>query len=323
MTQIKVFNLKNTLLEVNILNIGATLYELKYKGKNKILSYDNLEDYRKNPIMLGSIVGRVAGRISNAKFKLNGITYKLDNNESNYSIHGGNTNLSSKFWEVESYKPNFENPYIILKTTLKDGDSGYPGNVDFKVKYILIQSTLRVEIFAKTDKDTIVNVTNHAYFNLNEDKSKSIKNHKLMVNASNILEANDNCIPLSIMKVDNTDLDLRKPTSLELLDNLTHEQTKKFNGYDHAFILNGNIPNISIENEECKMIVNTSYPSFVIYSGNAISNNYKLNGTTSFNHQGICFEAQYEPDFINKNFLPNYILRENEESIHFIEYNFK
>lgn len=321
--EIKKYTIKNNLLELSILNIGASIYELKYKDRNVVLSYDNLMMYKNNPIYLGAIVGRVAGRISNAKFDLNDNTYHLDNNESNYSIHGGDKNLTKQYWEIKEIEDRLSNPYIILSTKLNDGDSGYPGNVEILVKYILISSTLRLEIFAKTDKDTIVNITNHSYFNLNYDKSNSIKNHELLINSDEILEVDDNCVPIAKLNSKNTDFDLNELKSLRLLDSLNHEQIKKFGGYDHTFILNGKIPHIILKNEDMEMEMTTSYPSIVVYSGNAIGENYSISKGQSYNHQGICFEAQYEPDFINKDFLPNYILKKGEELIESIEYNFR
>lgn len=323
MTEINKYTISNNLIELTILNIGASIYELKYKDTNVVLNYDDLELYKENPICLGAIVGRVAGRISNSKFELNGKTYELDNNESNYSIHGGYTNLTKAFWDITKINDTNSNPYIILLTKLNDGDSGYPGNVEISVKYILVSSTLRLEIFAKTDEDTLVNITNHSYFNLNVDKSKSIKNHELMINSNQILEAADNCVPINKLDNKNTDFDLNNYKSLEILDNLTHEQSKKFGGYDHTFLLNGEIPHAIIRNDKIEMEVTTSYPSIVVYSGNAIGQNYNISNTNSYNHQGICFEAQYEPDFINKDFLPNYILKKGEDLIESIEYNFR
>lgn len=324
MSDIKKYTIKNDRLKLTVLNIGASIYELQYKNVNCVLSYENIEQYVENPICLGAMVGRVAGRISNAKFELNGKIYQLDNNENDYSIHGGYINLTKKYWDLVEISEKDVNPYIILKTKLNDGDSGYPGNVDIKVKYIIVNATLRIEIFAVSDKDTIVNITNHAYFNLNADKTKSIKNHELRINSDKFLAAADNCVPISIEDAKNTDFDLLTPKSLSILDNLTHVQTLKFGGYDHTFILNGNLPYVTLKNksQNISMEVYTSYPSVVVYSGNAIGNNINMIGSKSFNHQGICFEAQYEPDFINKDFLPNYILRKDEEFMNVIEFKF-
>lgn len=320
MQEIKSYILKNNLVEISILNIGAVLHKFLYKGQNIVLTYDDINDYIKNQIYLGAIVGRVAGRISDAKFNLNGEEYNLDNNESNYSIHGGYTNLTTRFWHVEKYVRNDINPHIILSTILKDGDSGYPGNVKIAIKYILIESTLRIEIFANSDKDTIVNITNHSYFNLNSDKKKSIKNHKLKINSNQILANEDNGVPYKLMEVDNTDFDFNNFKSLSILNKLTHPQSKKFNGLDHAFILNGKVPSLVLKNEKFELLINTSYPSLVVYTGNEIGNKFDIANTKSYNHQGIAIEAQYEPDFINKDFLPNYILKKDNELIQFIEY---
>lgn len=318
--KIKEYILKNSLIEISVLNLGAILHKFIYKDTNIVLSYDDISDYIENPIYLGAMVGRVAGRISNAKFQLNGKTYELDNNESNYSIHGGYTNLSKKYWNVKEYNTNNINPYIIFSTVLEDGDSGYPGRVEISIKYILISSSLRIEIFAKTNEDTIVNITNHSYFNLNTNKENSIKNHQLKINADEILANEENGVPFEIMSVEGTDFDLREYRELSILDNLTDNQSKHFGGYDHAFILNGRQAPLYLKNDKLELQVNTSYPSIVVYSGNAIGDELSISGTKSYNHQGIAIESQYEPDFINKDFLEKYILRKGEDLIEFIEF---
>lgn len=323
MSEIKSYILKNSLIEVSILNIGAALHRLVYKNANRVLSYKNLEDYRKNDICLGAMVGRVAGRISNAEFTLNNKKYKLDNNESDYCIHGGYDNLTKRIWDIKKYNPNDINPYVVLTTILEDGASGFPGRLEVSVKYILISSTVRIEIFAKSDKDTIVNITNHSYFNLNSDHNVAIKNHEVLVNADKFLIGDDNCTPIGIGEVEGSDLDFTSVKSLSLLDNLQSEQTIKYNGIDHSFILNGKVPNVLVSNDEVSLKINTTYPCMVVYSGNFISDNEEFETSKGYPHQGICFEAQYESDFINKDFLPNYILKKDEDFMQVIELDFK
>ncbi|MFL8905747.1 aldose epimerase family protein [Helcococcus kunzii] len=321
--KIEQYILKNNKLEVSVLNLGAVLHKVIYKGKNRVLTYDDLETYRTNPIYLGAIVGQVAGRISNAKFNLNGEEIHIDNNNGDYCLHGGYENLTTRFWDISEYKKDAINPYIILTTVLKDGQSGFPGNVKVNIKYILIESTLRIEIFAHTDKDTIVSITNHSYFNLNAEKSESIKNHKLMINADEIIQSDEHCIATGLMDVKGTDFDLIEGKDLSVLDNLKSEQAIQFDGYDHTFILNGDMPNAKLENDEISMEVTSSYPAMVVYSGNSIpENELSFEGVKSFKHHGICFEAQYEPDFINQDFLPDYTLKAGEEMREFIEYKF-
>ena len=321
--KIEQYILKNNELEISVLNLGAVLHKIIYKDVNRVLSYDDLETYRTNPIYLGAMVGQVAGRISNASFRLNDEEIKVDNNVGDYCLHGGNENLTTRFWEVAEYNKSDVNPYIILTTILEDGQSGFPGNVEVSVKYILINSALRIEIFAKTDKDTIVSITNHSYFNFNADKSNSIKNHSLMINADKIIESDENCIAIGLMDVNGTDFELHNSKELTVLDNLQTPQAIQFDGYDHTFILNGDVPNVKFANDEVEMEVVTSYPAMVVYSGNAIpEGELFFDGVKSFMHHGICFEAQYEPDAINQDFLPEYILRAGEELREFIEYKF-
>lgn len=322
MEDIKVYTLKNDFLEVSILNLGATLYKLKYNEINTVLSYKDISDYKNNSIYLGSMVGQVCNRISNHSFYLNDKKYILDNNESDYCIHGGKINLSNKYWDIEELNENSINPYIILKTTQKDLESGFPGNVDIKVKYILLDSTLRLEIVAKSDKDTIINITNHSYFNLNSNKDIDIKNHELLINSDEYIETDENSIPQKISKVDNTDFDLRLKKSLDILENLSSKQSRKVNGFDHNFILNGDKPAAILNNNDISLRIETSYPSLVVYTGNAISSNIKFEHGLGKTHNGICFEAQYETDFINKEFLPNYIYKKGEQFMEVIEYSF-
>lgn len=322
MEEIKVYKLKNDNIELSVLNVGACIYKIIYKGANRVLSYKNLEQYRTNPLHLGAVVGRVAGRISDAQFSLNGVNYKLDNNESDYCIHGGFDNLTETFWDLVKINNQAENPYIILSTKLKDGTSGFPGNLIINVKYSLNAKSIRLDIVCKSDKDTIVNITNHTYFNLNTDKNRDIKNHNLQLNADRYLAANKNCIPISIEKVD-SDMDFTEEKSLSILDNLKGNQALQFLGIDHAYLINEGVESVILSNDEVCMKVSTSYPSVVCYTGNGMPDNIELETVMSKIHQGICFEAQYEPNFINADFLEKHILRAGQEYKEYIEFTFE
>lgn len=313
---IKKYKLKNDYLEVTILNIGASIYELKYKNVNCVLSYSDINDYIENPLQLGALVGRVAGRISGGMFILNNHVYKLDKNDGVNSIHGGYNGLTNKLWEITDYDKTNDKPYIELTTDLKDGESGYPGNLKVKAKYTLNYNKVELQISAKSDQDTIVNITNHSYFNLNLKKTDKILNHELSIDANRYISLDSLSIPKSIKDVEATNFDFRSSKKLLNLDFNDDEELMFFGGYDHPFILNNNCDSVELYSEDSgiKMTLSTSYPSVVLYTGNKIGKEQRLNeGCQSFNQQGICIEAQYEPDYINQKYLPNYILREGEK----------
>ena len=318
----KTIHIKNGDLEATILNYGASIYELKYKGVNTVLNYKDLQNYKTNKTFLGATVGRVAGRISNAQFHLNGKIFYLDKNEFPNSTHGGLTNLTTKSWDLETKTENS----ATFTTSLKDGDSGYPGNLNVKVIYDIKDNTLNINYIATSDKDTIVNITNHSYFNLNTNHSK-ITNHTVQVLSDRYIALKEDSIPDKLANSEKTAFNLNQHTPLKDIFESDDAQIQKFDGIDHPFELSKKHnfdAKLNSEESNIQLTVKTSYPYLVIYSGNQLDESFEdSQGRKVGKYQGICFEAQYAPDFINQDYLDTHILKANEEYNHTISFGFE
>lgn len=323
MKEIKEYILKNEQIEITILNVGACIKQIKYKGIECVLEYNNLNDYIDNPLCLGAVIGPGAGRISLAKFELNGVKYYLEKNDNSNNIHGGNNGLMTCFWNVDAFSNSESNKFIKLSCKLKHLAGGFPGNKKFEIVYRLDGEKVSMEILAISDKDTYTNITNHVYFNLNMDKTTKIFNHYIKVPASKFLELNEDNIPISKRSVKNTIFDLREIIKLSELDFATNENTALFGGFDHPFLIDENKACVMSEDKKIKIIIETDYPCLVIYTGNNIGNDIALNnGILSEKNLGICLEAQYEPNYMNNEFSNDYILEENNAFRKYISWNF-
>jgi aldose 1-epimerase len=235
-------NKKNATAELT--NYGARLVSLMVPDKNGnmvdvILGHDSLSGYAKpGESFFGTTIGRYGNRIAKAKFKLDGKEYKLDANNGPNSLHGGRGGFNTKVWDVVSQDPQS----ITFSYLSKDGEEGYPGNLTSKVKFTLTdENAIQIDYEATTDANTVVNLTNHSYFNLNGAGSGTINNHEVMINADNFSPVDATLIPTKMKeKVDGTPFDFRKPTTIAArVDDTSNVQIRYGKGYDHNFVLNG------------------------------------------------------------------------------------
>lgn len=185
------FTLSNEFVEVTVLTYGATVQSLKYKGKERILGYDSLEEYVSASGYLGATVGRYAGRIGGAKFNLGGKEYKLFKNEGENCLHGGQIGFDKRVWDVDEDGTG-EN-FVEMKYVSKDGEEGFPGNLTVKVRFSVSGKTFSISYYATTDKDTYINLTNHTYFNLLGDQV--IDTHYFKLDADAFMEIDEEMIP--------------------------------------------------------------------------------------------------------------------------------
>lgn len=315
-------------LEIKILNLGGTIREINYKGKNRVLGFDNIEGYINGSGYLGALVGRVAGRISNGKIKINNKVYQLDQNEGTNCIHGGKDGFTFQIWDLEEKIVNEDSISIVLKYISKDMECGFPGELTVIAKYTLSKdNSLTIEYFGETTEDTIITLTNHSYFNLNDNLSISILDHVLKIEADNYIKLDENNIPVKISKVDNTPFDFRKSKEIKRDMDLNHKDLKSPEGYDHPFILNkDNKEEITLYSKDSGVLLNieTTEPVVVLYCSNKLDENIPLtHGHKSFKYQGVCLETQWYPDAINQDFLPNNILKSNEKYYSKTKYTFK
>lgn len=306
----KLIEIENEFQKITLLSLGATIYkwETFSDKRNIVISNENLEDYKvaKNGF-LSSTVGRVANRIKDGKFTLNNIDYQLDRNfHGNNHGHGGSNGLfKQEFSVIEHSKEK-----VVFKYLDKHNENGYPGNLEVLVTYELMGNQMILTYDATTDQDTIVNITNHSYFNLsNED---TILNHNIKVSANSILETDNDLVPTGkINDVENTAFDLRKTVLLKdvIFDKAVKDKT---NGLDHPFVFNNDLKEVVLSYGNKRLTIETTYPGLQIYSGNNRLDQPLLNRKFEY-HFGIAFEPQYEPDAINHSNFNSIILRKDDK----------
>ena len=315
---VRLFTISNSNgMVAKITNFGAILVSLFVPNKegkldDVVLGFDTLEKYFYNDVCyFGSTVGRNSNRVKNAKFVLNGISYKLDKNErEKNNLHSGFKPYNSRLWD---YCVDEENNSVSFSLISPDMDQGFPGEFDIIVTYSLDNDNdLKINYKGKSNKDTIANMTNHSYFNLSGYNSGTILNHELCINADKYVEVDDELIPTGELKeVCSTPMDFRKPTKIGLRINDDFKQFEYTGGYDHSFVINkttDGIEKIAVlsDNESGRtMEVYTDSIGVQLYTGNFIENN-KILGKENIiykNRSGVCLETGYLPDAINqKNF---------------------
>lgn len=317
---IKQYTLRNPAgMQVKIINYGGTVTDILAPDKNGnlenvVLGFGSLDGFlqRGNPYF-NALIGRYGNRIGGAKFTLDGTTYKLAANNNGNSLHGGIKGYDKVVWKAEKLSGDSS---LQLSYASKDGEEGYPGNLDVRVTYTLTSANeLKIVYSATTDKATPVNLTNHCYFNLSGGKDSTILDHELSIDASRYTEANDNLIPtgrLPEVKGGPMDFTVSKPIGRDLA------QVK--GGFDHNWVLNKK------ENELARvatlyhaasgraMDVLTTEPGLQFYSGNFLDGRLTdtRGGVKYVKHAGLCLEAQHFPDSPNQPSFPNTILKPGE-----------
>ncbi|MEO5564740.1 MAG: aldose epimerase family protein [Chitinophagaceae bacterium] len=322
--EVNLYKLKNKKnATATFTNYGARLVSLMVPDKNGnvvdvVLGHDSLSRYAKRgEPYFGTTIGRYGNRIANAKFKLDGKEYKLDANNGVNSLHGGRTGFHTKVWDAVQTDPQT----ISFSYVSKDGEEGYPGNLTAKVTFTLTdENELKIDYDASTDANTVVNLTNHAYFNLNGAGSGTINNHELMINADNYTPVNATLIPTRMgEKVDGTPFDFRKPTAIGSRIDSTNAQIKNGLGYDHNFVLNGvdgkvnKVASVKGDVSGITMEVWTDHPGLQFYGGNFLDGKEIGKGGKSYGHRtAFCLETQHYPDSPNQPSFPTTVLKPGE-----------
>ena len=306
--------------EFEILNLGGVITKVITPDKdgnleNVVLGYKDIENYIKNPFYYGGLIGRTSGRICEGKVVIEGNEYDLNKNYNPHQGHGGDIGFSHKIWDVDVIEES-ENITLKLKLKSYDNEENYPGNLDIVVYFKIYEDYKIEEIYeAVSDKTTLVNMTNHSYFNLSGNIKRPITEQYLKVDSNNILELDNTCVPTGkIVNVENTPFDFRtiKCVGKDIDDE--HEQIKIGNGYDHVFLLdNGN--NIYIEDRESKraMSITTDQEAVVIYSMNSDDVLEAYTGEKPKKRFGICFETQAPPIGRNMCFIEDSTLNKGEK----------
>jgi len=304
--------------EVEITNYGGSVVSLKVADRDGklgdvVLGFDSVDGYVNNTSYIGALIGRYGNRIGHAQFKLDGKTYTLAKNNGENTLHGGTKGFNKALWTAKEI-PAKDGQALELTYLSKDGEEGFPGNLHVRVVYTLTDSNaLRIEYSATTDKDTVVNLTNHSYFNLAGPGSGDILGHVLTVNSDKFTPVDSGLIPTGELRnVGGTPFDFRKPTAMGARINSDDEQIKLGGGYDHNFVLNrkaGDPISLAARVEEPKtgrvMEVWTTEPGVQFYTGNFLDGSLRGKGVSYIKRSAFCLETQHFPDSPNKPEFPS------------------
>jgi len=312
------YSLTNTNgMAVKIINYGATVTQILVPDKkgemgDVVLGFDSLRGYlQPNNPYFGCVVGRYANRIANAKFTLDGKEYTLAANNSGNTLHGGLKGFDKVIWKLKGKEINDKHSILEFQYLSKDGEEGYPGNVDVTVTYSLLPANeLKIDYIATSDKSTPVNLTNHSYFNLSAGADSTILDHELMLKADKYTPVNSQLIPTGkINPVKGTAMDFTTPKKIG-------KEITLVEGYDHNWILNrtGNEPELIGTLYHAPsgrfMEVFTTEPGVQFYSGNFLDGSLTgKSGKKYVKHAGLCLETQHYPDSPNQPAFPNTILK--------------
>jgi aldose 1-epimerase len=306
-------------VEVSIITYGGAITSFKVPDRagvlgDIVLGYETLDDYVRNPRYFGALIGRHANRIGMGKFSLNGVEYQLPQNNGVNHLHGGFNGFDKRVWEAS------ENGEVLRLTYLsKDGEESYPGNVTAEVTYKLSENQLSIDYGAATDSDTIVNLTNHSYFNL---KGKgTILDHELTLNADSFTPVSSDLIPTGeIRSVEVTPMDFRKGKAIGSEIREPYDQLGFTGGYDHNFVLNdydGSLRSVGLLYESSTgriLDILTTQPGMQFYSGNFLDGSLVgKKGIVYHQYAGLCLEPQHFPDAPNHSNFPSTVLRPGEE----------
>ena len=261
-------------LSAHILNYGGIIKKLIYNNIDVVLGRDSFEEYLDNNGYFGAVIGRNSNRIENSEFELNGKVYKLYSNDGRNNLHGGKNGFDKKVWDAETI--DGEEPSLILSTVTPNGEEGFPGEVKVKVTYTLsVDNSLRIHYEGESDADTILNMTNHSYFNLNGNSSGSIDNHTLWVDSDFYTPNTEECMPYGeILSVKGTPFDFKTNETLGEKFKSNHSQITMFGEFDHNIVLNGRgcrkISCLKGDKSGISMDVYTGRRGMQLYTGNMI-----------------------------------------------------
>ena len=299
-------------MSVEIINFGARIKSIKFPVNDKptqmILGYASAHEYLNDEFYLGATCGRVCNRISGGKFQLDGKQYQLPQNDGENCLHGGCDNFAFRYWQIE--RQSITSSSVTLSLISPSGDQGFPGELTLSVTYHLsTDNKLSIHYSAKTNLTTVVNLTNHAYFNLGENDCQSLS---LQMMSSALLETDTTNIPTGkIIGVSETDYNFREPVSIGDRQQKSQDKSLKAkNGYDHCFVLDdtpiaeAKAVLTSLQNQ-VSLSVYTDQSAIQLYTGFYLGDKF-------LPYQGLCLEAQNYTDAENNKHFPSNVLRSNQ-----------
>ncbi|MDZ7345855.1 MAG: galactose mutarotase [candidate division KSB1 bacterium] len=320
---VELFTLTNQSgMKVQITNYGGTIVSLWVPDKNGVLGdvvlgHDNLEGYLKASPYFGSTIGRYGNRIAQGRFTLDGVEYRLAQNNGANHLHGGVRGFDKQIWEAKARRGK-NKAAIELSRVSPDGEEGYPGELYARVTFTLTDdNALQIDYLAKTNKPTVCNLTNHSYFNLRDGGASTILDHLLQIDADYYLPVDAGLIPVGKpAPVEGTPFDFRTPTRIGERIDQQDEQLANGGGYDHNWVLNGEngvlrrVATLSDTVSGRVMEIYTTEPGLQFYSGNFLDGTIKgKNGVVYAHRSGLCLETQHFPDSPNRPDFPSVVLR--------------
>ncbi len=323
---VELFTLSDSALEARIINYGGIIVSLKVPDRrgnadDVVLGFDKLEDYLADnngpgPGFFGAVIGRYANRIARGSFVLDGKKYSLPLNNGEHSLHGGPRGFHNVMWKAKAVENGVELTYLS-----KDGEEGYPGNLTATVRYAVAKGDLRIEYSATTDKSTVVNLTNHSYFNLAGGGRGDILSHELALRASRFTPVDAGLIPTGELKpVAGTPFDFEKTTAIGERIDANDEQLRRGKGYDHNWVLDSANGKLAEAAEVCDpasgrvMRVLTTEPGIQLYSGNFLDGSLKGKSGARYGvRSAFCLETQHFPDAPNQPNFPSTELKPGQD----------
>ena len=316
---VSIFSLTDAQLAVRITTFGARVVSIEAPDRNGkkddvVLGYSNVGQYEADKgTYFGSVVGRYGNRIAKGTFTLDGKTAHIPTNNNGQALHGGPAGFSGKVWTGRQIPNGVE-----MTLVSPDGDMGFPGQLTVHVRYTLQGDSLHLDYSATTTKPTVLNLTNHSYFNLSGQGSGTILNEKLMLNADRYTPVDSVLIPTGeLPTVAGTPFDFRQPTTIGARIAMPNPQLKIAGGYDHNFVLNGasgGAPRLAakiVDPASGRTLTETTdQPGVQFYSGNFLDGTLTgISGVKYLQHAGFCLETQHFPDSPNEPAFPSTVLR--------------
>jgi len=316
------YTLKNSRgMEAAITSYGGIVVSLRVPDRDGriadvALGFDRVEEYRKEHPYFGAIIGRYGNRIAKGRFTLNGVEYKLAQNNGENHLHGGIRGFDKVTWMAREFRAA-GGPALELTYTSRDGEEGYPGNLTATVTYTLTENNeLRIDYTATTDKDTVVNLTNHTYFNLAGQGEGDVLGHQVTIAADHFTPVDAGLIPTGELRsVEGTPFDFRQPHAIGERIGVQDEQLAFGKGYDHNFVLNGPEGTLRpaarvVEPGSGRVMeVLTTEPGLQFYTGHFLDGSIRGKSGTAYRHRyGFCMETQHFPDSPNNPYFPTTVL---------------
>lgn len=322
---VELFSFNNGALEIELISYGAGVLSLRAPDRHGrfedvVLGFPDFaslhQDHSsKAPHFFGSTIGRYANRIGYGRFAVDGQNFQLRKISGEHALHGGPGGFFNLLWRPEPFEDGVQFQYLS-----KDGEEGFPGNLETTVRYTLHGPELRIDYRASTDKTTVLNLTNHSYFNLGGASGESVLSHQLRLFSSHFTPVDSGLIPTGELRpVAGTPFDCRKPSAIGERIEAAEEQLRFARGYDHNFVLDGEAGALKqaaglFDPASGRVLeVWTTEPAVQFYSGNFLDGSIEGKyGVTYFKHAGLCLETQHFPDSPNHPEFPSTILRPGE-----------